>query len=180
MRRVVNAVSQADTNENTADSVEPGDAYDGSLANRRDLAVAQAVADVRGAIRTAGRFPFSATESAVPPEGVHHTLTIAAYRLINSTPGLVKEFMLGDSGKAFVAMYQEACRWVEGLRKGDSFTEPSDPVGRDWATAVSTSNLAVTGIRWADWRADDDEYDAGVTADGAVVSRLLNNMNQDI
>lgn len=191
IRKVINAVSQQDTNENLADTVQPGDELDGSLANRRDECVTQAVKLVRGAIRSAGRYPYAVTAGSVPPEGEWHTLVIAAWRLINSTPGLVRSFLAGDSGAdtALSKMYKEAMEWVYGcgtpkaggLAQGASFTEPDDPVGQDWLTAedadADPANMPVTGVLWGDSVADSDEYDAGVTEDGVIVSRMTSNMN---
>jgi len=188
IRKVLNAVSQQDTNENIADTVQPGDYLEMTESNRRDECVAQAVKAVRGAIRTAGRFPYSITADAVPPEGEWPTLVIAAWRLVNSTPGLVKSFLAGDGGAEtpLARMYKEAMEWVYGagtpkaggLLQGYSFTAPSDPVGFDWATAVVTGdNDAISGIQWGDSLADDHEYDAGTTDDGVIVSRFSQNMN---
>lgn len=187
IRKVLDATAQADVNQNLADTVNPGDALDMTASNRRDECVAQAVKAVRGAIRTAGRYPYAVTASSVPPEGEWHTLVIAAWRLVNSTPGLVKSFLAGDGGAEtpLARMYKEAACWVwgdgvpkqGGLMQGASFTEPSDPVGQDWETAVSTTNLAVSGVKWGDSLADDDEYDAGITDSGIVVSSLSQSMN---
>lgn len=187
VRKVVNAVAQADTNENLSDSTQPGDFLDTAESNRRDECVAQAVKAVRGAIRSAGRFPFSVTEGSVPPEGEWHTLVIAVWRLVNSTPGLVKSFLAGDGGAEtpLSRMYKEAMCWVYGegapkqggLAQGAMFEPPEDPVGEDWTTAVSDSNPAISGIRWGDNVGSDDEYDAGVTADGVIINSNTNNMN---
>lgn len=187
IRKVINATAQTDTNENLADTTEPGSELDTDEANRRNECVEQAVKAVRGAIRSAGRFPFSVTADSVPPEGEWHTLVIAAWRLVNSTPGLVKSFLAGDGGAEtpLARMYKEAMCWVYGdgtpkqggLAQGAMFEPPTDPVGEDWSTAVSDSNLAITGIRWGDSVADDAEYDAGVTEDGVIINSNTNNMN---
>lgn len=187
VRKVLTAAVQADPNQNLAEGTLDGDYLELAESNRRDEAVAQAVKAVRGAIRTAGRYPYAVTADSVPPEGEWHALVIAAWRLINSTPGLARSFLAGESGAEtpLAKIYREAIEWVYGcgtpkvggLAQGAAFTLPSDPVGVDWATAVSTSNVAISGIKWGDSNADDTEYDAGITDDGIVVSRLLNSMN---
>jgi hypothetical protein len=63
------------------------------------------------------------------------------------------------------------------LRTGGAFVLPNDPTGVDYLTAVSANNPAISGIKWGDSLADDDEYEAGITEDGIVVSRLSQNMN---
>lgn len=187
VRKVLTAATQADPNQNLAEGTLDGDELDLAAANRRNEAVVEAVKAVRGAIRAAGRYPYAVTAESVPPEGEWHTLVIAAWRLINSTPGLARSFLAGDGGAEtpLAKMYKEAIEWVYGcgcpktggLAQGTSFTEPTDPVGEDWTTAVSTTNLAISGIKWGDWQGDDDEYAAGITDDGIVISRQLNNMN---
>lgn len=191
IRKVINATAQTDTNENLAEGTETGGELVLADANRRDECVAQAVKAVRGAIRKAGRFPFSATADSVPPEGEWHTLVIAAWRLVNSTPGLVKSFLAGD-GEAetpLARMYKEAMCWVYGegtpkqggLAQGAMFELPDDPVGEDWTTEVDEDadppNMPITGVRWGDSVGDDDEYDAGVTADGVIITSTTTNMN---
>jgi hypothetical protein len=187
IRKVLDASAQQDPNQNLAEGTLSGDELNLAAANRRDEAVSQAVKTVRGAIRSAGRYPYAITADSVPPEGEYHTLVIAAWRLINSTPGLARSFLAGDGGAEtpLAKMYCEAMEWVYGcgapkvggLAQGASFTEPTDPVGQDWETAVSATNLAVTGIKWGDSQGDDTEYDAGITEDGIVISRQLNSMN---
>ena len=152
--------------------------FDGSLDTRAKKAVEHAVKEVRGAIEACGRYPFSATAATVPPEGVNHTLATAAYRLCMPVPSLLAVLM-GDGGQAspMAKLYADAMAWLKGLRDGGSFTEPTDPVGEDWQTAVSDTNPAISGVVWGDHLADGDEYEAGITADGVVVSRFTENMN---
>jgi len=187
VRKVLTAATQSDPNQNLAEGVLDGDELNLSASNRRDEAVAEAVKEVRGAIRTAGRYPYAVTASTVPPEGEWHTLVIAAWRLINSTPGLARSFLAGDGGAEtpLAKMYREAIEWIYGcgcpkqggLRQGEGFTEPTDPVGVDWTTAVAADNVAISGIRWGDSVADDSEYEAGITEDGIVVNSQSQNMN---
>lgn len=194
VRRVISSGTQARANENTADTVLEGDAYDPAQANRRDLAVAQAVAEVRGAIRAAGRFPLSTTANSVPPEAVHHTLVLAAWRLITAGVGHESQgtqwALLTATESPFRKEYEESCRYVSnpqhatnglppGLAEGRSVTLPNlaEQTGQDWETAISTSNPAVRSIRWADSLATDEEYEDEVTAEGVIVNNLTNWMN---
>jgi hypothetical protein len=164
--------------EDSAGGTVPGNDLDTSLDSRAKQAVAHAVAEVRGAIEACGRYPVSATAGTVPPEGVNHTLAIAAWRLCLPVPSLLA-ILMADGGmfSPITTLYRDACKWVDGLRAGGSFTEPTDPCGVDYETEVSASNPAVSGIRWGDSLADGDEYAAGITDDGVVVSRFSQNMN---
>src|SRR5574343_480594 len=111
-----------------------------------------------------GRYPVSATAGTVPPEGVRHTLVMAAYALCRPVPSLLAVLM--NEGGGFSPMgklYTDACKWVDMLRTGGSFTMPDDPAGADYSTEVGDGNPAVTAVIWGDSTADGDEYDAGVT-----------------
>lgn len=164
--------------EDSAGGSEETDDLDTGLDSRANKAVEHAVAEVRGAIESAGRYPLSITAGTVPPEGVQHTLVIAAWRLCAIKPSLLA-VMLADGGamSPLKGLYDKAVKWVEGLGAGATFVLPTDPTGEDYATAVSATNLAISGIRWGDSLADDREYAAGETDDGIVVSRLSQNMN---
>jgi hypothetical protein len=186
VRRVLTAATQSDPNQNLAEGTLDGDYLDTAEDNRRDEALTEAIKLVRGAIRTAGRYPYSVTAAAIPPEGEWHTLVIAAWRLINSTPGLARSFLAGDGGAEtpLAKMYKEAIEWIDGcgvpkaggLRQGALFTLPSDPVGVDWETAVSADNVAISGIRWGDNLGSDNDYALGYDEDGHVINRLTQNM----
>ena len=177
IRKVINAVSQQDTNENTADTVQPGDELVMTEANRRDECVATVVTMIRAAIRTGSRYPYAVTPDTIPPEGERFALVIAAYDLIQSTPGLVKSFLIGDNGAktSFERRYEEAYEWIYGkleggIRKGGlaggaQFTPPTDPVGEDWTTAVSSTNPAISAIKWGDQDGNQDDYAAGEHTD---------------
>jgi hypothetical protein len=118
------------------------------------------------------------TSSSVPPEGVEMVLAAAAYRLCMPKPSLLAVVM-GDGGivSPINRLYKEYTDWLKCLREGGSFTEPTNPTGVDYTTAVGDDNPAISGVRWGDSLADGDEYDAGITSDGIVVSRLSQNMN---
>lgn len=179
LRKVLNSVSQEDTNENISDETRPGDPLELGMANRRDELVGLAVREVRSAMQVAGRYPVAVTAGSVPPDGEWHTLVLAAWRLVTSTPGLVKVFLAGEAGQEtpLARMHREACDWVKSLKTGASTVTPTDPCGADYLTAASDSNPAVTGVKWGDSVADDDEYYAGITDDGVIVNRFTNNMN---
>ena len=163
--------------EDSAGGTVPGNDLDTSLDSRAKQAVAHAVAEVRGAIEACGRYPVSATAGTVPPEGVQHTLAIAAWRLCLPVPSLLAILMAdGGAFSPITTLYKDAMAWVKGLRDGGSFTMPDDPCGADYQTEVSASNPAVSGIRWGCGLGDDDEFAAGITADGVVISRFSENM----
>jgi hypothetical protein len=166
------------SDEDSAGGSNDGNNQDASLDSRAKKAVEHAVAEVRGAIESAGRYPISVTEGSVPPEGLQHTLALAAWRLVMTKPGLLA-IVMGDGGvyAPLNALVKDAKEWMKRLNEGGSFVLPNDPTGVDYSTAVSSSNPAISGIKWGDSVADDSEYDAGITADGIVVSGLTNNMN---
>ena len=164
IRKVIDARSQLEGNQNLADDVVDGAALDPSAANRRDELVAVAVDEVRAAVRNGGRVGLSLTADSIPPEAEWHTLVLAAYRLVSSTPGLSRSLMTGDGERKapLERMYDEAVAYVWGdrargrlgLTGGDNCTEPSDPMGRDYATAVdededsASYNPSVSAVRY--------------------------------
>lgn len=164
--------------EDSAGGADSTNDFDSSLDTRAKEAVAHAVAEVRGAIEACGRYPVSATAATVPPEAVQHTLAIAAWRLCLPVPSLLS-VMMADGGmfSPITTLYREAQAWVKSVREGGSFTLPEDPTGVDYTTAVGDENPAISSIKWGDSLADDDEYAAGVTDDGVVVSRFSQSMN---
>lgn len=170
------AVEKSD--EDSAGGKAETNDFDDSLDTRAKKAAEHAVAEVRGEIESAGRYPVSVTAGTVPPEWVNRTIAIAAYRLATPKPGLLA-VILNDGGmySPLAKLYKEAMDGLQVLRAGGSFTLPSDPTGVDYQNEVSSTNPAIKGIRWGDSVASDDEYAAGVTEDGIVVSTLTNNMN---
>lgn len=181
VQQVISVLAQSSTNENLGDSVAPGDELDLAADNRRDKCVVQAVAEVRGAIQSCGRRPLSVTAGAVPPEGEFHALVLAAWRLVNSTPGLARSFLAGDGGAEtpLAKMYRDAKEWVwgagtpkqGGLAQGASSVEPTDPTGQDYLTAVDNDpssasyNPAIRGVRWGDSSGTDIDYARGYAID---------------
>lgn len=164
--------------EDSAGGKDESNDFNDTLDTRAEKAVDHAVAEIRGAIESAGRYPLSVTAGGVPPEAFNHALVMAAWRLCAIKPSLLA-VLLADGGEAspMKSLYREAQEWLKMVRAGGSFVLPTDPTGEDYSTAVSASNPAISGIRWGDSLADDTEYEAGETASGVVVSNLSNNMN---
>lgn len=164
--------------EDSAGGTPDNGDFDGSLDTRANKAVEHAVAEMRGAIETARRWPLSVTAGAVPPELVTPTLALAAYRLAMPKPTLLAAVMAeGGVYSPIAGLYKEAVGWLEKLRRGANVVAPTDPTGVDYLTAVSDDNPAIRGVFWGDSLAHDTEYDAGVTEDGVIVSLQSNNMN---
>lgn len=154
--------------------------FNGTLDTRADKAVEHAVAEVRGAIEEGGRFPISVTAGAVPPNGVQHTLAIAAFRLAVVKPGLLAVVM--NEGGVYAPINQllkDAKEWIACLKKGCNIVLPLDPTGADYIAPISTTNPAISGIKWGDNLGDDDEYAAGVTDGGKILNELSQNMLTD-
>ena len=158
--------------------------FDGTLDTRAKKAVEYAIKEVRGAIETAGRYPVSLTAGSVPPEGQQHVLAIAAWRLCLPVPGLIAVLMAdGGAFSPIGTLYKAACDWVKMIANGGSFTDATNPAGANYRTAIdnnkssATYNPAVSGLRWGCNLGDDDEFAAGITDDGVVISRFSENMN---
>jgi len=166
------------TDEDSAGGKAETNNLNAALDTRAKKAVSHAVAEVRGAIEAAGRYPLSLTAGSVPPEGFQHTLALAAWRLAAVKPTLLA-LLLADGGvyAPLNQLVKDAKDWIKRITEGGSITLPTDPTGADYTTAVSTSNPAISGIKWGDSLGDDTEYDAGVTASGIIISELSQNMN---
>lgn len=175
--QVVSRASVERVNEDSLGGTAGKNSIDETLDTRAKKAVEHAVQEIRGAIEAAGRYPVSLTAGSVPPEAFQYALAVAAWRLCLPVPSLLSVLMAdGGMFSPIGTLYKEACDWVKGVRSGARFTEPTDPAGADYQTAVSDSNPAVSGVRWGDNLADDSEYEAGLTADGVVISNLSQNM----
>jgi hypothetical protein len=166
------------SDEDSEGGSNDGNNFNDTLDSRASKAVDHAVAEVRGAIESAGRYPISVTAGAVPPEGLQHTLALAAWRLVMTKPGLLA-IVMGDGGvyAPLNALVKDAKEWIKKLSEGSSFVLPSDPTGVDYLTAVGDENPAISGIKWGCSLGDDSEFEAGITEDGIVISRLSENMN---
>lgn len=168
-------------NQNLADDAANADQarVDLDAANRRNELVAMAVEEVRGAIRSGGRYPLAVTASTIPPEGKRHVLNLAAWQLINSTPNL-NMAILTEKGVSmpFAQFYQDAKAWLAGLDRGGSLTRPTDPTGIDYVTAVSDTNPAIESISWGDLYGTDAQYAAGevVNSDGSTTTLPVDDM----
>jgi len=161
-------------NEDSAGGKNSTNDLNESLDTRASKAVAHAVAEVRGAIENAGRYPVSVTASSVPPEAARHTLALAAYVLVGPKPSLVSVVMMdGGMNSPISTLYADAKRWLEGVNKGGSVTTPTDPCGEDYSTAVSDSNPLPNSIAWGDYQYTGEEYAAGQAVDpvtGAITT----------
>jgi hypothetical protein len=168
--------SPTGSNENIGVDSTLGQEFDPALANRRDELMTLAIQTVRSNIQSAGRIPLSVTANAVPPDMEIHVLSWVAWRLINSNINLQSR-LSGEGSNPFKEAYDEACKRFDKLATGDNCISPTDPTGEDYLTAVSSSNPAISSIKWGDSLANDTEYDAGITAAGVVVSTFSQNMN---
>lgn len=167
-----------DADEDTASGVEPGQPLDpSSTTNRSAVLVAKAVAEVRGAIRNAGKTALAVTPNSVPPELAETTLYLAAWRLVNSTPNLNAALFNEGMRAGLKGMYDEACKRIEEVRNGVNVTPPTDPTGQDYETAVdedaesATYNPALEGsVRWGDMMGSDADYASGSTSDTSSIT----------
>jgi len=168
--KVLSHLVSTSANQNIGSGSAENDPLDLTQQNRRDDLVTMAVAEVRGAIQAAERFPLSVTANAVPRVAVPHTLYLAAWRLISSTPNL--PLVVINEEAVAKTFYEDAKLFLKSLREGKSFDLPSDPTGQDYLTAVSSDNPAINGIRYGDLYGEDADYEAGyvVTSTGAVIT----------
>lgn len=183
LSEVLNWDSIIKANQNLADGTNPdvgGVDTDNTEPNRRDQAVLNAIADLRAAIASAGRYPLAVTTDSIPPGSRFHVLAIAAWRLLNSTPN-INMAILTEKGVAmpYAQFYKDGMAYLEKLGRGQSFPPPTDPTGVDYLTAISATNPAIRSIRWADNEAEDTDYDAGFYTDpaGGQISLPNQNMN---
>lgn len=104
---------------------------------RSKLLVDQMVVKVRAAIRAAGHTPLSVTAGTVPPEAFDHVVNMAAWRLAASTPN-IQMYVVTEKGaySPLGDLNKQAEKWIETLPK-HAITDPDDPTGRDWTTAVT-------------------------------------------
>lgn len=178
LNKVLSVAVVTQANQNTANGTAPNDPLDDTAATRRDELVAMAVEEVRGAIQSAGRQPLSVTEGAVPASAVAHTLYLAAWRLLMSTPG-VPMVVIGEQAAAR-RFYDDAVKFLDALRKGNTIERPTDPTGVDYLTAVSDTNPALQSVEWGDLYGDAAAYEAGkvTTPIGQDIALPLDNMTQ--
>jgi hypothetical protein len=112
------------------------------------------VARVRGAVSQSQHVPVSATAGSVPPEGEEHTLVMAVALLAAARPNLAQLADEGGHQTGFGARVERAERWLDAVLKGRdeqgrvfTVTMPTDPVGRDGATAASDDNPLYEAVR---------------------------------
>jgi len=117
---------------------------------RLEKLTAMVVAEVRGAIRRAGRSPLSLTAGLVPPEGERHVYALVVQSLVASKPTLAQVDKDNVLGKLFAA----ADKWLNETVREQPATPPTDPTGRDYLTAVDedpdsdTYNPSVQSVRY--------------------------------
>lgn len=147
--KVLTAKAEEAVNENLGDDVEIGSELNLDAANRRNALVTLAIRRVRAAILNGNRVPISYTADTVPPEAEIHTLMLAAMPLVQSTPSLAKEFLVGQDGRktSFERMYDRAEQFLIDIGKGFNVTEPTDPIGEDGVNAESDVNPVFEAVR---------------------------------
>jgi hypothetical protein len=113
---------------------------DPALDDRATEILGLVIAQFRGAIQIAGKYPLSVTAGTVPPEVYKHVLNMAAWELAMSSPSL-KMFILSEAGASapFATFYTEAKTYLEKLTKGLGIVLPTDPTGRDYLTAINVN-----------------------------------------
>ena len=114
-------------------------AYDPTLPDRMAAQLDLAVKQFRGAIQNAGKQALSLTAASVPPDACYkHCLTLAAYGVITSTLNLqwVVSTEKGDASP-ITAAFRIANKYLEDVSKGKTVVFPTDPMGRDYATAIN-------------------------------------------
>ena len=166
LRTVLQALIVLKADESVSVDTQPDDPLDpGATDKRTDLLVAYTVAQFRAAIQAAGRFPLSVLPAAVPNVSVSHVLYTAAWSLITSTPN-VQMVVVGEQPVA-KRFYDDACKHLEGLRRGEPVDQPSDPTGRDYLTAADddttsdTYNPSICLVSWADMYGTGEQYAQG-------------------
>jgi len=123
----------------------PDDPISAGVPRRSELLLQEAINRVRYAIRHAGHTPLSVTANAVPPEAVIHVLNMAAWMLVRSTPNI--QMVVFTERGAYAPLgdaHRQAEKYLEDIPK-KGITEPTDPTGRDWTTAIT-------------WMDDVEEY----------------------
>lgn len=79
---------------------------------------------VRAAVVSGSRNSVSATPGSVPPDGLQHTLYLAARALLNTIPTASASL---NATSDFVKQCDKAEDWLSELRKGLRVTPPIDP-----------------------------------------------------
>ena len=112
--------------------------YDPNLEDSATDQITMAVNQVRAAIQLCSKIPLSITPGAVPPESFRHVLYLAAFGLVNSTPNL-QMVILSDKGaySPLADNFKKADAYLKAITDGKPVVPPTDPTGRDYATAVN-------------------------------------------
>jgi hypothetical protein len=112
--------------------------FDPALDDRATELVGLVIAQFRGAIQVAGKYPLSLTLATVPPDDVKHVLNMAAYELVISTPNL-KMIVVTEKGATspFQTFYNEAKERLAALKKAHPIVLPTDPTGQDYINPIN-------------------------------------------
>jgi hypothetical protein len=172
LAKVLNLTILAAANQNLDANGQPANGQvDPDAPNRQNELVNLAISQIRAAIIKGGRIPLSLTAGSVPTGASIHVLFHAAWQLINTTPNL-NMAILTEKGVStpYAQFYKDACDYIKALEAGGLAPRPSDPTGVDYATAVSATNPAISGVVWGDLQAEDTDYAQGYTlaADGVT------------
>ena len=138
LTQVISLASLQSADENTDNpNLPPETDFDPAGVKRSDQAVANAINDIRGAIKAGGRFPLSVTANSVPPSATSHVLNLAAYALVGAKPDLAAKLLLDPTGgeSPMVRFYKEARDWVKRVKAGEAVEYPADP-DPSWQPAV--------------------------------------------
>ena len=136
--QVISSQLREKSDENIGDDVKPGQAFDPDLPSRADAIISLVVAQFRGAIQKAGKYPLSVTEDSIPPDLQKHVLNMAAFELVNSTQNLQMVIMTEKGAYSpFQSFYKAANDELEKLRKGYAIVLPTDPTGADYINPIN-------------------------------------------
>ncbi len=136
--KVISSQLRAKSDENIGDDVQPDQVFNPDLEARGDDIILMVIAQFRGAIQKAGKYPLSLTPNTIPPDYEKHVLNMAAFELVNSTQTLQMVIFTDKGAYApFQTFYKAAESELEKLRKGYTIVQPSDPTGEDYLTAIN-------------------------------------------
>lgn len=150
--KVISTQLREKSDENIGDDVAPNQAFDPDMPNRADEIIKLVIAQFRGAIQVAGKYPLSVTPDAVPPEVVKHVLNMAAFELVNSTQTL-QMVILTEKGaySPFQSFYKAAQDYLDALTKGRNIVFPTDPTGEDYIRPADDNELNEDGTANEDY-----------------------------
>ena len=164
IRKVLTALVFQKANQNLEPETKDGDPVNLDQPTRADQQVSMVVARLRAAVNHSSRFPLSLTAGSIPPEAEQYVLQLAAYGLITSTPNLQMAIMeqMKDS---LTRWRDDGDKYIAGLDNGEPVTEPTDPTGQDYLTAVSATNPRPSLVHWENIYYNDVDFARGYTVD---------------